>query len=121
MASKDRNGGQTIPLNKDLKVALEALKDFAAAKRAERGFPVDLAANVVTSERGERLSPNSVAHWFKRGVWEPRIYFLFFSLGSSDCDHAVGEKYITCRWVTAGRSRISWALFVIDHSDIRAG
>ncbi len=36
IASKGKNGGRTIPLNKDLKQALETLKDFAAAKRAER-------------------------------------------------------------------------------------
>ena len=40
-------------MNKDLKTALETLKDFATAKRLERGFTLDLAANVITSERGE--------------------------------------------------------------------
>ena len=73
-------------------MALEALKDFAAAKRAEKGLPFDLAANVVTSERGERLSPNSV-----------------------------GEKYVACRRIAAGRSGIGWSRFVIDRSEIRAG
>lgn len=36
MASKGKNGGGIIPLNKELKVALEALRDFAAAKCAEK-------------------------------------------------------------------------------------
>ncbi len=88
-ASKGRNGGQTIPLNNDLKVALEALKDFAAAKRAERGFPVDLAANAVTSERGERLSPNSVAHWFKR---------VYGSLGCDSYSSHSGRRTAITRW-----------------------
>jgi hypothetical protein len=60
-ASKGKNGGRTIPLNSELKAALETLKEFAAAKRSEWGFSFDLAANVITSERGERLSANSVA------------------------------------------------------------
>ncbi len=34
VASKGKNGGRTIPLNKDLKAALEALKGFAASKRS---------------------------------------------------------------------------------------
>ncbi len=63
VASKGKNGGRTIPLNKELKVALETLKDFAAAKRAESGFTFDLAANVITSERGEAASFSSGSSW----------------------------------------------------------
>jgi len=89
VASKGKNGGRTIPLNKELKVALEALKDCAAANRAEKGFPFDLAANVVTSERGERLSPNSMAHWFKR---------LYGSLGFDGCSSHSGRRTAITRW-----------------------
>ncbi len=89
VASKGKNGGRTIPLNRDLKVALEALKDFAAAKRAAKGFPFDLAANVITSERGERLSPNSVAHWFKR---------VYGNLGFDGCSSHSGRRTSITRW-----------------------
>jgi integrase len=89
IASKGKNGGRTIPLNKDLKQALQTLKDFAAAKRAEKGFPFDLAANVITSERGERLSANSVAHWFKR---------LYGSLGFDGCSSHSGRRSAITKW-----------------------
>ncbi len=89
VASKGKNGGRTIPLNRDLKVALEALKDFAAAKRAAKGFPFDLAANVITSERGERLSPNSVAHWFKR---------LYGNLNFDGCSSHSGRRSAISKW-----------------------
>ena len=75
VASKG-NGGRTIPLHKDLRAALVRLKDHAEARRAAIGHTLDLSANVITSERGERLSPNSLAHWFKR---------LYASLGFDGC------------------------------------
>jgi integrase/recombinase XerD len=65
IASK-ANGGRTIPLHKELRAALVTLKEHEAAQRAKKGFPLDIADHVITSERGEHLSPNSVAHWFKR-------------------------------------------------------
>ena len=89
VASKGKNGGRTIPLNRDLKVALEALKVFAAAMRAAKCFPFDLAANVITSERGERLSPNSVAHWFKR---------VYGNLGFDGCSSHSGRRTSITRW-----------------------
>lgn len=89
IASKGKNGGRTIPLNKDLKQALQTLKDFAAAKRLETGLPFDLAANLITSERGERLSPNSVAHWFKR---------LYGNLGFDGCSSHSGRRTVITRW-----------------------
>ena len=100
VASKGKNGGRTVPLNKDLKAALEALKDCAAAKRAEKGFPFDLAANVVTSERGERLSPNSMAHWFKR---------LYGSLGFDGCSSHSGRRTAITRWAK-NTSRVGGSL-----------
>lgn len=99
-ASKGKNGGRTIPLNKDLKQALETLKEFAAAKRLEKGFPLDLAANVVTSERGERLSANSVAHWFKR---------LYGNLGFDLCSSHSGRRTAITRWAK-NVSRVSGSL-----------
>jgi integrase/recombinase XerD len=100
VASKGKNGGRTIPLNKELKVALEALKEFAAAKRAEKGFPFDLAANVITSERGERLSANSMAHWFKR---------LYGSLGFDGCSSHSGRRTAITRWAK-NTSRVGGSL-----------
>ncbi len=90
IASKGKNGGRTIPLNKDLKQALQTLKDFAAAKRLEKGFPFDLANNVITSERGGgRMSANSVAHWFKR---------LYGSLSFDGCSSHSGRRTVITRW-----------------------
>jgi integrase len=100
IASKGKNGGRTIPLNKDLKQALETLKEFAAAKRLEKGFPLDLAANVVTSERGERLTANSVAHWFKR---------LYANLGFDLCSSHSGRRTAITRWAK-NVSRVSGSL-----------
>ena len=100
IASKGKNGGRTIPLNKDLKSALESLKDFAAAKRSEKGYPFDLAANVITSERGERLSANSVAHWFKR---------LYRSLSFDSCSSHSGRRTAITRWAK-NVSRVSGSL-----------
>ncbi|MBC8285854.1 MAG: site-specific integrase [Nitrospinae bacterium] len=89
IASKGKNGGRTIPLNKELKVALETLKDFAVAKRLEKGFLFDLASNVITSERGERMSANSIAHWFKR---------LYGNLGFDGCSSHSGRRTAITRW-----------------------
>ena len=100
IASKGRNGGRTIPLNKDLKSALVTLKQFAAAKRSEKGFPFDLAANVITSERGERLSANSVAHWFKR---------LYGNLGFDGCSSHSGRRTVITRWAK-NTSRVGGSL-----------
>lgn len=88
-ASKGAGGGRTIPLNKDLKAALIALKEFAAAKRSAKGFTFDLATNVIASERGDRLSPNSVAHWFKR---------LYRGLSFDSCSSHTGRKTAITKW-----------------------
>jgi len=89
IASKGSKGGRTIPLNKDLKVALVSLKDLEESKRAERGFAFDLVSNVVTSERGSRMSPNSIAHWFKR---------LYSSLGFDGCSSHSGRRTAITTW-----------------------
>ena len=88
VASKG-NGGRTIPINKDLRHALSILKDEAVAKRAEHGFSFDLASNVITSERGSRMSPNSIAHWFKR---------LYGNLGFDGCSSHSGRRTAITRW-----------------------
>ncbi len=82
------NGLSHKPIRGEFSLPIE-LKDFAAANRAEKGFPFDLAANVITSERGERLSPNSVAHWFKR---------LYGSLGFDGCSSHSGRRTAITRW-----------------------
>jgi len=89
VASKGKNGGRTIPLNKDLKAALVDLKLFAETKRLEMGFPFDLASNVITSERGGRMSANTVAHWFKR---------LYGNLGFDGCSSHSGRRSAITRW-----------------------
>jgi integrase len=100
IASKGRNGGRTIPLNKELKQALEILKDIAIAKRVEKGLFFELASNVITSERGERLSANSVAHWFKR---------LYGSLGFDGCSSHSGRRTAITRWAK-NTSRVGGSL-----------
>jgi len=89
VASKGKNGGRTIPLNKDLKAALVTLKDLAKSKRVDAGFPFDLASNVVPSERGSRMSSNSLAHWFKR---------LYSSLGFDGCSSHSGRRTAITTW-----------------------
>ena len=90
VASKGKGGGRTIPLNKDLKAALVILKELAESKRAERGFTFDLGSNVVSSERGSRMSANSIAHWFKRLYGE--------SLGFDGCSSHSGRRSAITTW-----------------------
>jgi len=99
IASKG-NGGRTIPLNKEVKAALVELMEFAAAKRHERGFQFDLTANVIASERGERMSANTVAHWFKR---------LYRNLGFDGCSSHSGRRTAITRWAK-NTSRVGGSL-----------
>ncbi len=89
VASKGKSGGRTIPLNKELKAALVDLKELEESKRADDGFPFDLASNVVSSERGSRMSANSIAHWFKR---------LYANLGFSQCSSHSGRRTAITTW-----------------------
>ncbi len=95
VASKG-NGGRTIPLHKDLRAALVRLKDHAEARRAAIGHTLDLSANVITSERGGHLGPNSVAHWFKR---------LYRALGFDGCSSHSGRR----TFITRAARRVSAA------------
>ena len=55
----------------------------------DAGFPFDLASNVVASERGSRMSPNSIAHWFKR---------LYANLGFDGCSSHSGRRTAITTW-----------------------
>jgi len=99
IASKGR-GGRTIPLNKELKTELAKLKLIAETKRLERGFPFLLSANVIVSERGERMSANSIAHWFKR---------LYGNLGFDGCSSHSGRRTAITRWAK-GVSKVGGSL-----------
>ncbi len=82
------NGGRTIPLHKDLRAALIRLKEHTESQRAKIGHPLDLSANVITSERGEHLGPKSVAHWFKRP---------YYALGFDGCSSHSGRRTFITR------------------------
>ena len=88
VASKGRSG-RTIPISKDLREALSQLQAHEAARRAEAGFTLKPTANVITSERGDRLHPNSVAHWFQR---------LYGSLGFDGCSSHSGRRTAITKW-----------------------
>ena len=79
-ASKGK-GGRTIPLNPDLRVALEALR----ATHSTTPAPGD---RVVHSERGEGLSAASVAVWFHR---------LYRGLGMDGCSSHSGRRTFITR------------------------
>jgi integrase len=89
IASKGK-GGRTIPLNKELKIALMDLKEQEENKRLQRGFPLNLASTIISSERGEHMSANSIAHWFKR---------LYQSnLGFDSCSSHSGRRTAITNW-----------------------
>jgi len=89
IASKGK-GGRAIPLNNELQVALMALKEHAEAKRLKRGFPLKLAYTIISSERGEHMSANSIAHWFKR------LYQT--NLGFDSCSSHSGRRTAITNW-----------------------
>jgi integrase len=57
-ASKGKNGGRTVPLNKELRAVLVALK-------ATRNAP-EASDRIIHSERDASLSPGAVQVWFHR-------------------------------------------------------
>lgn len=72
-ASKGKSG-RTIPMNKDLRAALVTLQEAIAPE------PEDY---VITSERGGRMTANSVVMWFNR---------LFRNLGFDGCSSHSGRR-----------------------------
>jgi integrase len=88
-ASKGK-GGRIIPLNKELKDALVVLMEISTVKREQKGFDLDLASKIITSERGSSaMSANSIAHWFKR---------LYGSLGFDGCSSHSGRRTAITTW-----------------------
>ena len=63
-------------------------QEGAAARRSAVGHTLDQSANVITSERGEHLGPNSIAHWFKR---------LYRALGFDGCSSHSGRRTFITR------------------------
>jgi integrase len=76
------DGGRTIPMNKELRAALVAY----AAERKTSGY-------VLTSERSNHISPNTIANWFRD---------LYQSLGYEGCSSHSGRR----TFVTNGAKRI---------------
>jgi len=88
-ASKGK-GGRIIPINRELKQALMVLMEIARAKRERKGFELDLASKIITSERGSSaMSANSIAHWFKR---------LYSSLSYEGCSSHSGRRTAITTW-----------------------
>ena len=56
-ASKGRNGGRTVPLNRELRAALEAYQPVAVRKPG--GY-------VITTERASKATAGTIAMWFQR-------------------------------------------------------
>ena len=88
-ASKGK-GGRIIPLNAELKQALMVLMEIARANREQKGFELDLASKIITSERGDSaMTANTLAHWFKR---------LYASLGFDGCSSHSGRRTVITTW-----------------------
>ena len=88
-ASKGK-GGRIIPLNAELKQALMVLMEIARSKREQKGFELDLASKIITSERGDSaMTANTLAHWFKR---------LYASLGFDGCSSHSGRRTAITSW-----------------------
>lgn len=60
-----RQGGRTIPMNRQLVVALSDLKDEANPKASD---------NIVRTERARRTSPGTIVHLFRD--WYHRLGFI---------------------------------------------
>ena len=86
-ASKGRNGGRTIPLNADLKAALEAYQ-VAAPKKPDN--------YVITTERAWKMAPGVVQMWFQR---------LYQTLGFQGCSSHSGRR----TFVTNAAKKVSEA------------
>ncbi len=82
-ASKGRNGGRTIPINRDLKAALEAYQAIALRKPGD---------HVITTERAPKMSPGGVAMWFQRLYSDPGR-----GLGFQGCSSHSGRRTFITR------------------------
>ncbi len=78
-ASKGKGGGRMVPMNKELKTALEAYQKVAVGK------PGDY---VLTTERAARMTPGTVAMWFQR---------LYNALGFDGCSSHSGRRTFVTR------------------------
>jgi len=77
-ASKGKSGGREVPMHKELRAALIALK----GKHTH-----DPDDNVITSERGDKMRAASVVNWFKN---------LYDELGFNGCtSHSGRRTFIT--------------------------
>jgi len=81
-ASKGKNGGRSIPMNKDLKVALGNLA------RAERRTSIQPNLNVIQSERGGGMGSRTIANWF---------LYLYNKLGFQGCSSHSGRRTFITR------------------------
>jgi len=79
-ASKGKRGGRTVPLNKELRAALVALKDT-------RNSP-DATDRIIHSERDAGMSPVAVQVWFHR---------LYQSLGFVGASSHSGRRTFVTR------------------------
>jgi integrase/recombinase XerC len=80
-ASKGKKGGRTIPLHRELRAALTALRQARLAELAP-WHPV------IFSERGRGLTAETVQLWFHR---------LYTSLGLSGCSSHSGRRTFITR------------------------
>ena len=78
-ASKGRNGGRTIPMNRELRAALVAYQPVAVRKYGDF---------IVTTERASKATAGVVVHWFKR---------LYQSLGFEGCSSHSGRRTFITR------------------------
>ncbi len=78
-ASKGRNGGRTVPLNRELQAALEAYQPVAVRK------PSDY---LVTTERASKATAGVITMWFQR---------LYQSLGFEGCSSHSGRRTFITR------------------------
>jgi integrase len=80
-AAKGSNGGRVIPLNRELLLALSALY-------SELGDKAQPHLEVIRSERGIRMSPQTVTNWFHK---------TYKKLGLEGCSSHSGRRTFATR------------------------